>query len=127
MQYIQQQQLFCGQPFFTRLRELPGTLWDRLARRWRGKTEKMRVFPEDSLDFFPLLFTAGWEWDGKLGSLFVDGMGLDFVRDFFVGRDGTGNNTRSGIDRGHLVGKSFGNVVGNTVVLPSIICRDLTT
>ena len=52
--------------------KLSDTGWERFARR---KRKMFRVFPRDSMGKGSRLFTAGWEWDGKVGSHVVDGIG----------------------------------------------------
>ena len=50
------------------------------------------------------LFTAGWEWDGNVGSHLVNGTGRDYTISW---RDGIGERI------GNIVGKSVGNIVIN--------------
>ena len=58
-----------------------GTVWDRLARRRWEKNKG--IFLRDGMGKGSCLFTAGWEWDGKVGSHLVDGMGRDSRRFFW--------------------------------------------
>ena len=86
---------------------------------------KKRVFPRDGMGKCSRLFTAGWEWDGKVGSHFVEGM----EREYTISWDGTGRETmprRESVGKcaGNIFGESVGNIVGNAVVLPRIICLD---
>ena len=76
--------------------KLSDTGWERFARR---KRKMFRVFPRDSMGKGSRLFTAGWEWDGKVGSHLVDGTGQDGATRFHggTGRDGTGSGNGSGI------------------------------
>ena len=57
------------------------------------------VFPRDGTGKGSRLLTAGWEWDGKVGSHLVDGTGSEYTiswRDGIVERVGNGSGTRSG-------------------------------
>ena len=63
------------------------------------------------------LFSAGWEWDGKVGSHLVDGTGRDYT--IFVG--GTGRDRGTGREYGREIGREYGRetlagMVGNTLV-----------
>ena len=41
--------------------------------------KKKRAFPRDGMGKYSRLFTVAWEWDGKVGSHSVDGMGRDYT------------------------------------------------
>ena len=57
------------------------------------------------------LFTAGWEWDGKVGSHLVDGMERDYTISWWDGIEERVGNT-GGKSVGSIVGKSVENTVG---------------
>ena len=70
-----------------------GTGWDRLAVAGGF----FPVFPTDGLGKGSPLFTAGWEWDGNVGSHLVDKTGWESAIYWW---DGTGRDEGAGREIG---------------------------
>ena len=85
------------------------------------------AFPRDGTGKCSRLSTTGWEWDGNVGSHLFDGMGRDYTTSWWneTGRETIPGRTSVGMPVGYIFGESVGNIVGNAVVLPNIICLDL--
>ena len=71
--------------------------------------EKFGVFPRDGMGKGSRLLTAGWEWDGKVGSHSVDGTGWEYT---ISCRDGTGQDHGTGRERSREIGREHSREIG---------------
>ena len=82
---------------------------------------KKRVFPRDGMGKCSRLFTAGWEWDGNVGSHLADGTGRYRGTGRGYSREiGRAHSREIGREHGREIGREYGRetltgMVGNAI------------